>query len=485
MRQIARIHAGLILAALSAALSAPALAAEGGGSNGGGGDIVRFPDGKVTIADPFLNPQGPQPNGLPPLRMLHPRLVYTVGQAVRALKTLDSGDSCPKNSSSCEVFATLEKFVKEPASVRVFVTQTTEEMNMYCASGGPKSYTLPDGATVERAACTSGDDMFLVTPLFAQLGLGDQALLILHERLTTLRDQLGGRNYGAVSATVAGLKAALGIAKEQATGGARALSEQQVKALAEMYVGLAELQDLDAAYAGDNATAFGWTITPNGGAKIKDKIRLESGVFAGVTSRIDHAPTACDNGCVIEARTEITDSKITFYSPKLERIAAGQKIRNVEINARAQYHHFAADTYGKPSLVSWTWKPHQAAIRTKKLFDGDSFKDHYPLDPESRYGYGYNSFNLGSVQIHCGTYGTGLFNGKRWLSSCEVRLQGQSPSDPSLRGLDSKGKVRHLGYTRYYLMRYELERKLLETLPLPKPLSKTLVDGQELYVIRY
>src|SRR4051812_46141284 len=100
----------LILSSISLPL------ANAGAGSGGGGDMVTFPDGKVSIADPFLSLSGPQPGGLPPLRRLHPRLIYTVGQVVKILKGLDQGDSCPKDSKACNVFPTLDQFVNDPAT---------------------------------------------------------------------------------------------------------------------------------------------------------------------------------------------------------------------------------------------------------------------------------------------------------------------------------------------------------------------------------
>ena len=218
-------------------------------------------------------------------------------------------------------------------------------MNNYCASGGAKSYQLPDGSTVQRAACTQGQDTFIVEPLFNKLSLADQALLMMHERLTTLRDSVGGRNYQAIAGVLSGLKLAIETGRSQKQT-KKQLTEAEANRLTEMYTSLAELQDMDSAYSGSHPTAYTFHAIANGGGKIAENIVVAPTAYVDLFSRVDANKDSCPNsGCRIDQNVEILNSKVTFYD-KRTFIAAGEKLSDGSVPGFAEYFYLSDESQG-------------------------------------------------------------------------------------------------------------------------------------------
>lgn len=331
--------------------------ADSGGSNGGGGDTVTLPDGSTVLADPFLDHTGPQPGGLPPIRSLHPRLIHVMGDIVSLLKKMDGNDACPVGSKDCNVFPVLDDFVSTPAHYRIFVVQTVAEMANFCATGGAKKYTLPDGAKVNLVACTQGADTFLIESEFRKLGLIDQALLMVHERLTTLRDSYGGRNFDSIAKMIGGLKAALTYVNAEEQNKSPLVSDQDRELIREMHIGLAELQDMNSSYAGNNSISFSWEIT-SGGGKVQPGIALSNSAYVDLFSKVDGEPRrVCASGnCSIGDNVSIRSSRVRFYPGRL-KLTDNQVIDHTLIRGGFDNNDLmtAAEADESTFQLSWTW----------------------------------------------------------------------------------------------------------------------------------
>ncbi|MNK07787.1 hypothetical protein D3C87_257060 [compost metagenome] len=240
-----------------------------GPSTGGGGDIVRLPDDSVVLADPFLDHGDQQPNNMPPLRALNPRLLQAANVYNLALKLVFK----EKN----DVAAEIEKLTVRSSNLRFYAVKNEAELNQFCAAGGRKTYTLPSGVPVQKVACTAGAETFLVEAVFEKLSLRQQVLLLIHERLTTLRDENGGKNFSAIARFITGIDSFLTVLKEQNSNKYRRLSSQEVNNLTEFYYSADEINLRNANAPHD---AFQVRIQPLGGGRIsEDSVAADSALI--------------------------------------------------------------------------------------------------------------------------------------------------------------------------------------------------------------
>ena len=243
----------LLIILLALILSGPTWTFASSGNDGGGGDVVITPDDDVVLADPFLNSNAPQPNNMPPMRSLNPRILHTVKSYLDVIKpTLGFFMSLrPIRPIFWEssIYKQIEKLTSRQSELRFYGVQNQAELNQFCAPGGEKKYILPEGYTVKQVACTAGNETFLVEPLFAQLSLKDQALLLIHERLTTITDTYGGKNYSAIARFTTGLGTFINVYKTQNGHENRIvnykLTSTQVERLSQMYLSIEEIDRLN------------------------------------------------------------------------------------------------------------------------------------------------------------------------------------------------------------------------------------------------
>ncbi|MGZ3901195.1 MAG: hypothetical protein ACXVDC_12790 [Bacteroidia bacterium] len=236
--------------------------AEMGPSNGGGGDVVILPNDDVVLADPFLDHGGSQPNNMPPLRALNPRILQAITSYTKFSEPVLNDLS--RNGSS-EIAQVMKQLSQRLNDLRFYAVQSSQELNTFCAPGGRKSYTLPDGATVQNVACTAGNETFLVEPLFIKLSIRDQALLLIHERLTTLRDAQGGKNYSAIARFTTGLKTFLNVGREQNLNSYRVLTTMETNQITEFYIATEEIERRNSDV---NEDSFMWKAHIYGGGRV-------------------------------------------------------------------------------------------------------------------------------------------------------------------------------------------------------------------------
>lgn len=268
-----------ILKALAAVLL-PVVAMASGDKVGGGGDVVILPNDKVVIADPFLDHSGHQPNNMPPLRAINPRLMQIAALYAEAAKS-HLNNLSPKRGS--DIVDEISKLTTRGSDLRFYAVENEKHLNQFCAPGGKKSYKLPPNYVVSQVACTAGNETFLVENLFVRLSMREQVLLLIHERLTTLRDQYGGKNYSAIARLTTGLNKYLDIYQEQAQGRFRTLSEAEVSALTDFYIAAEEIQ-----YRNSDPTldSFQWRAHSKGGGRVHLMAKVHPTATIGIVDRI-------------------------------------------------------------------------------------------------------------------------------------------------------------------------------------------------------
>ncbi len=272
-----------------------------GAEGGGGGDAVVLPNGEVVLADVFLDRNQPQPNNMPRRISLNPVLLLQIKTYNEFLKRqLNVTNFFPNKSKAPEVVTLFNELGTRETKIVFYAVQDVAELNTYCASGGRKAYVLPNGSTVTQVACTSGDEVFLVESIFRKMSLLQQALLLMHERMTTLRDQYGGKNYGAIAGITSGLGELLGQAYKQQQGKLEVLSDIEQTRIHHFYQGLVELEYRNTEVPMD---ALAWSIFPNGGGFLKSGAEVDATSFISVTSSVQ-------KDSIIGAQTKIIDSVI-------------------------------------------------------------------------------------------------------------------------------------------------------------------------------
>ncbi|WP_413584591.1 hypothetical protein [Bdellovibrio sp. HCB274] len=311
------------LSLLVSAFSLTALA-QMGPSNGGGGDVVVLPNDQVVLADPFLDHSGNQPNNMPPMRSINPRIIQAILQygrfSVKTLERLSNGENA--------IIKQMELLVNpKDNDLRFYAVQSAQELANFCAPGGKKSYNLPDGASVQSVACTAGHETFLVEPLFLRLTIRDQAMLLIHERLTTLRDNNGGKNYSAIARFTTGLKAFIAIGQEQVKGIARQLTAKEVQVLTDFYVATEEIERRN----GDiEETSFTYQAHPYGGGMIAASAQVASSAYIDLQSQIAGG-SYVGPGAVLKNFSFVSSWE---GDPAKVEIQAGVQAQHVEIRCK-------------------------------------------------------------------------------------------------------------------------------------------------------
>lgn len=297
-------------------VSLSAMAADGP-SVGGGGDVIILPNDTVVLADPFIDSGARQPNNMPPLRALNPRILAGITSYQKVLSKFLAKFIVNHKSDIEPLIATL---AVRKNDLRFYGVQNAEELNNFCAPGGRKIYKLPNGAQVQQVACTAGNETFLVEPLFTRLSLRDQSLLLIHERLTTLRDQYGGKNYSAIARFTTGLNVYLNLYRDQAKEKFEKLNETETKQLTDFYVATEEIELRDKEVT---ENSFQWMAHPYGGGPVHLSSDVDPSALISLNTFIPGQAMVGQNAKVINL--------ITNLSSKL-RIEAGALVKNAYFN---------------------------------------------------------------------------------------------------------------------------------------------------------
>jgi hypothetical protein len=275
-----------------------------GAESGGGGDVIVFQDDSVVLADPWIDNNSPQPSNMPALRSLNPRILKTIQSYISATEstiTELAGESprdpleesliargylpkdFPSSNKMSDISALISELGKRSNGLRFYGVKNALELNDFCASGGKKVYKLPNGAQVQQVACTAGVETFIIEPLFERLSIRQQALLLIHERLTTLRDSLGGKNYSAIARFTTGLNVYVNLYKEQVKNKFRPLLEVEQKQLSEFYIAIEELELRNSEVTDDS---FQWSAHPIGGGRVHTSASIDPSAVIALDSVI-------------------------------------------------------------------------------------------------------------------------------------------------------------------------------------------------------
>lgn len=266
------------------------------GTEGGGGDAVILPDGKVVLADVFLNRDASQPNNMPKQVALNPKLILQIKTYTNFTRQLLESTKFLQGKSS-DILALLDNLGMNNNDLAFYSVADAKELNDFCASGGRKVYHLEDGQNVEQIACTSGNETYFVEPLFKRMTIIQQALLLFHERLTTFRDKHGGKNYQAIAGFTSGLFKILELTYEQQKGTLRKPTEDEVKRVEIFYDSVFELEYRNSEVP---LTALDWEIHSNGGGIVQDGAEVDDSAFIGVTSVVKEDAIVGTNSIITE-----------------------------------------------------------------------------------------------------------------------------------------------------------------------------------------
>lgn len=238
-------------------------------------DVIILPDDSVVLADPFIDAQATQDGGGPLLQLLNPRIYQTIAlyQKVSSTAPFKSGD----------IDNIFNNLLSKRTKLRFFGLESAEEMNKYCFAGRPV-YTIPSGASVQQAACTKGNDTFIVKPLFLRLSIRDQAMLLIHERLTTIADDRGWINFVAVAKYTTGLNTFLNVYNEQARRMYRELTDLEQKNIYNFYNAIVEITNRNADYG--SLSTFNWNVHKNGGGLTHINSFVDASAFVSLSSVI-------------------------------------------------------------------------------------------------------------------------------------------------------------------------------------------------------
>jgi hypothetical protein len=282
----------------SVSLSCATANAQARGNEGGGGDVVLLPDDTVVLADPWIDTGAPQPNNMPPMRALNPRILQLSSLYLSATSNILNDFSPSKQNS--EIVREISKLSTRANSLRFYAVQDQAELNSFCASGGRKIYKLPEGHVVNQVACTAGDETFFVEPLFLRLTLRDQVLLLFHERLTTFRDKLGGKNYSAIARLTTGLSVYLNLYKKEAKGIFSVITEEDAKKLTEMFIAAEEIQFRD---SDPTLESFQWSAHTNGGGRVHSGSSIDPAALVSLRSIVPEGSILAANSKVINSKS--------------------------------------------------------------------------------------------------------------------------------------------------------------------------------------
>lgn len=306
------------------------------GTEGGGGDVVILPDGSVVLADAYLDRNAPQPNNMPKQIALNPKLILNVKVYTQFLRKLLENSNFLKHKRS-DILNLFDILGTHNNNLAFYSVQDANELNQFCASGGRKVYKLEDGYKVEQVACTSGNEVYLVTPLFRRMNIVQQTLLLFHERLTTFRDRHGGKNYQAIAGLTSGLYTILQIAYEQQQGTKRLVTDAEFQRIQNFYMAVFELEYRDSPIPID---ALDYTLHRNGGGMIKKGASVDENAFVGITSVI--MPGAEISAGAFIRNTVIPEYSIIEAEARLDnvimesrdvRIQSGADLKEVTMNA--------------------------------------------------------------------------------------------------------------------------------------------------------
>lgn len=280
-------------------------------------DVIILPDDSVVLADPFIDAQATQEGGGPLLQLLNPRIYQTIAiyQKVSLTAPFVSDD----------VNKIYESLLNKRTKLRFFGLESAEEMNKYCFAGRP-IYSIPLGGTVRQAACTNGNDTFIVKPLFLKLSIRDQAMLLIHERLTTISDDRGWINFVAIAKYTTGLNAFLNIYNEQIKRVYRELTDLEQKNIYNFYYAIFEIVNRNSDYG--KLSTFNWNVHKNGGGLTHVNAAVDTSAFISLNSNIAEKSELLFNTKVINLTRGNTSR---YYAIKI-KIAENSSIVDLDIN---------------------------------------------------------------------------------------------------------------------------------------------------------
>jgi hypothetical protein len=242
-------------------------------------DAVILKDGSVVLADVFLDQDADQLSNRPKAIALNPRLIlqaklYAQFMDQRILSILEDKDG-PNF---------LDLIDPQDIGFLHYIVKDVEELGKFCSPGTGKRFILESNENISKVACSVGKETYFVGPSFVKLSLQEQALVIIHERFTLLRDDRGGRDFGNVGKVVTMARSFLRIAYEQQQRNFRTLENSELLAIESFYSSLIYLlsHNISQTYA----FTTNWKIHPNGGGILLASPNVDPEAFIDHSSKV-------------------------------------------------------------------------------------------------------------------------------------------------------------------------------------------------------
>lgn len=247
------------------------------------GEGIILPDGSIVIADVFLDQDIFQPAQRPKRIALNPRLSLQTRIYAKYLDNRASRVSLTEKTwiDSDWIEVDSEKNRKD---LYFYVVPDVEKLRYYCAPGRGKTYKVMGHASVNEYACTSGNETFFVEEKFRSLSLKEQALLLMHERMTAKRDKNLGRNFPVIGNTLNTFSALIEIRMEHQSGVLRKLTQAEFLNLKTFYSEVFELAKFYHPYSELKSTEL--IPTQNGGGLVSKDLEIQPGALVDLDSRI-------------------------------------------------------------------------------------------------------------------------------------------------------------------------------------------------------
>lgn len=260
-------------------------------------EIILLPDGNIILADVFIKQDIDTPDNRPKEISLNPRLNLQIKMYVQFIsKQIDKIEM----ESPSVWYDPFKGLGESENGYRFYVVRDVKELRKYCPPGIGKNYFLPGGINIQDAVCTSGNETYFVEPIFTELNINEQALILIHERLTLWRDDYGGRNLKNVGQLVNGLRKYLGIAFEQQKKQYRVLSEAELLLIKSFFYSYVYLFTHNTPNSPDIFSA-NWDLHSNGGGLLFNAPDISTDSFISAQSALSKEVNVTGPATIIDS----------------------------------------------------------------------------------------------------------------------------------------------------------------------------------------
>ncbi len=269
--------------------------------------------GNFLLANPYTTVAEVSPSSYRPRRvLLNPRVHMQVANYNKLL--LSQMALFPSHSSG-HISSKLERFSNPQSGQKFYLVRNQAELNQFCARFGDKSFILPNHENVSAVACTSGLETYLVEAAMTGQQLHTQALVLIHEALSTIENRLGGRNFSAGARVTRGLGLLVELFLEQRQENFRQLRVSDVQRLQDLYEAYFEIAYQDSS---PGVELFNWSIHPKGGGLVWNGARVAPSAVIGLSSLISSESIIGEEALIVRFKGEGGDGASLEIAPRAQ-----------------------------------------------------------------------------------------------------------------------------------------------------------------------